>query len=112
MRLHVALDVHAHEGGKLHEAGIDAAERAVVAERYARDQVLLEPLDRFRIGELVHPRRIDARVDRAGHQRHAARLRRMVALRHHRGGDEDGDARLADRKHMRALPHRLQEADP
>ena len=111
MRLHMALDVHAHEGGKLHEARIDLAARAVVAERHARDQVLLEPDDRLAVGELVDLGRIDAGVDRPGHQRHAARLAGMIALRHHRGGDQRRDAGLADRDHVRARAHHLEKAD-
>src|SRR5262249_48347245 len=43
MGLHVTFDVHAHEGGKLYEAGIDATKGAAVAERDGRDQILLEP---------------------------------------------------------------------
>ena len=111
MRLHMALDVHAHEGGELHEARIDPAERARIAQRHGGDQIALEPFDRLRIGELVHLGRIDAGVDRPRHQGHAARLRGIAGLRHHRGGDEHGDAGLAHRHHMGARPDRLQEAD-
>ena len=51
------------------------------------------------------------RVDRPRHQGHAARLRRIAVLRHHRGGDEDGDAGLAHRDHMGAGPDRLEKVD-
>ena len=45
VRLHVALDVHAHEGGELDEARIDAAERAGIAQRHRGRQRALEPFD-------------------------------------------------------------------
>ena len=54
---------------------------------------------------------IDARVDRARHQRHAARLRRVAAGRHHRGGDERLDAGLAHGDDVRAGAELLEEAD-
>ena len=41
----------------------------------------------------------------------AARLRGIAGLRHHRGGDEHGDTRLAHRHDVRARPDRLQETD-
>ena len=111
MRLKMAVDVHAHEGGELHEAGIDLAPAAAIAIGHRRDQVLLEPLDRLALGELVDLGRVDAGVDRARHQRHRARLRRIVALRHHRRRHQRGDARLAHRDQMRARPDLFHEAD-
>ena len=112
MRLHVALEVHAHEGGELDEARIDPAARAGVAHAgTVGDQVVLEPVDRLRLGQLVDLGRIDPGVDRPGHQGHAARLRRIAVLRHHGGGGEHGDAGLAHRDDMRARAHRLQEFD-
>src|SRR5262245_22748794 len=45
MRLHVPFDVHAHEGRKLHEARIDSAECAAVADRNGGDEIVLEPFD-------------------------------------------------------------------
>ena len=35
----------------------------------------------------------------------------MIVLRHHRGRDQRGDARLAHRNDVRALAHHLEEAD-
>ena len=67
VRVDVALEVHAHEGGELHEARIDAAEGAVVAEGDRRDQVLLEPRSAC-CWQARSPGRVDAGVDRAGHQ--------------------------------------------
>ena len=107
----MALDVHAHERRELHEARIDAAKSTGIAQRHGRDQILLEPLDRPGIGERVHLGRVDARVDWSRHQGHAAGLRGIAGLRHHRGGDEHGDARLAHRHDVRAWPDRLQETD-
>src|SRR5215510_13154810 len=43
MRLHMAFDVHAHERRELHEARIDAAKGAGVAQWHRRDKILLEP---------------------------------------------------------------------
>jgi hypothetical protein len=111
VRLDVSLDVHGHEGGELDEAGIDPPERPGIAHRHAGDQVLLEPFHRLRIGEFVDVGGIDPGVDWPGHQGHAARLRRIVVLRHHRGGDEDGDAGLAHRDHMGARPDGLEKVD-
>ncbi len=111
MRLEMPLDIHAHERGELDEARIDAAERARIAHRHGRDQVLLEPFDRPRIGEFVDLGRIDAAIDRPRHQGHAARLRGVAGLRHHRGRDQHRHARLADRDHMGARPDLLQETD-
>jgi hypothetical protein len=50
MRIDMASDVHAHEYG---ESRIEAAERARIARRHARQQVLLQPLDRPGRGKLV-----------------------------------------------------------
>ena len=111
MRLYVALHVHTHEGGELHEAGINPAAAAGIARRHGGDQLLLEPVHRLALGKLVDLGRIDAGVDRAGHQRHRARLRRVVALRHHARRDQRADARLAHGDHMRAGSDLLQEAD-
>ncbi len=107
----VAVHVHRHEGGELDEARIDAPRAAGVAQRHARDEVVLEPLDRPAGRELVDLGRVLARVDRAGHQRQADRLRRVAVLRHQRRRGERGDGGLADREQVRARPHRLQELD-
>ena len=73
MRLHMAVEVHRHEGGELDEAGIDPPLRALEAQGHAADQVLLEPGDRLFLGEIVDLGRGDARVDRPGHQGNARR---------------------------------------
>jgi len=44
MRIHVALKVHGHEPGQLHEAGIHGAHKARMRERHRRDDVLLKPV--------------------------------------------------------------------
>ena len=111
VRFDVALDVHAHEGGELHEARIDAAERAGIAQRHRGGQRALEPFDGMLLGEFVDGGRIDAHVDGPRHQRHAARLRLVAGLRHHGGGGEHGDAGLAHRQHVGARPHHFQKLD-
>ena len=112
MRLDMALDVHAHEGGELHEARIDPAERAAdSATARARSgsartsrsacelasSLTLVGLTRVSIGPAI-----------------SVMLRGcagLSALRHHRGGDQHRDAGLADRDDMRARPDHLEEAD-
>ena len=111
LRLDVPLGVHAHEGGELQEAGIDPPRRAGIAQRHAAIRLLLEPVDRLAGRELVDLGRVDARVDRARHQGHAARLAGMVVLGHQRGRRQRLHAGLADGDHVRARPHRLEERD-
>ncbi len=111
MRLGVAVEIHAHEGGELHEAGIDAPERTVIAEWHARDQVLLEPGHRLALGQFIDLGQVDAGVDRLCHQRHRSRLRRMIILRHDRRGHKRGNAGLTHRNDMGARPHRFQKLD-
>jgi hypothetical protein len=98
----VALEVHAQEGRKLHEAGVHAPHLARVRRRHVADEVLLEPVDRLAGGQLVHAGGIDAAIDRAGHQRQAARRGGVVVLGHQGGGGQRGHAGLADRDHVRA----------
>ena len=107
----MAVQVHAHEGGELQEAGIDAAHRAGVAPGHGADQVLLEPLDRLAGGQFVDLGGVDAAVDRPGHQRHAARLRRVVVLCHQRHRGQGRHARLAHRHQVRARAQPLDEGD-
>ena len=78
--LDVALEIHRDKGGELHEAGIDLAERALALHRHVVDQVLLEPFDRLALGEFVDLGRLDAGVDRAGHQGQGRGARRMIVL--------------------------------
>ena len=59
---------------ELHEARVDAAAaRRVSASGTRLIRLLLEPVDRLAGGQLVDRGRADAAVDRAGHQRQAAR---------------------------------------
>ncbi len=65
----------------------------------------------LRLGKLVDLGRVDAGVDRPGHQRHAARLRRIVALRHHRAATSAATQGWHTATHMRARPDLFQEPD-
>ncbi len=109
MAVHVPRGVHRHERRDLHEAGIDPPPGAGMAARHGGDQVLLEPVDRAGRGELVDLGRVDPGVDRAGHQGHARRMRRVAALGHHGGGRQRLHAGLAHRHHVGARAHRLEE---
>src|SRR6185437_8322728 len=102
--LDVALEIHRDEGGELHEARIDFPERALALQRYVVDQVTFEPFERLALGELVDLGRLDARVDRARHQRQRRRTRGMIVLAHDRRRSERGYRRLTDRHHVRARP--------
>ena len=112
MRLDVAIDVHAHERGKLHEARIDLAERAADSgtaparsgsSRTSRSawncasSFTLVGLTRVSIGPAI-------KVMLRG-------CAGLPALRHHRDGHQHRDAGLADREHMGALADHLEELD-
>ena len=102
VRVHVALEVHGHEAGELDEARIDVAHEAGVRQRHGRDHVLLEPVDRARLRQLVDGGRVAPRVDRPAHQRHATpagRDRRVAAMMRGRGQHRHG--RLAHADHVR-----------
>lgn len=107
----VALRVHRHERRDLQETRVHAPEATGVAHRHAGDEVALEPLERVLHRQLVHRGRGDARVDGAGHRREARRLRGVLALRHHRRGDERGHARLAHRHEVGAGAEHLHPVD-
>ena len=109
--LDMALKVHRHEGGELHEAGIDLPERALALNGHVIDQIVLEPFERLALGEFVDLGRLDAGVDRAGHQGQRRRPRGVIVLRHDRGGGERRHRRLADRHHMRARAQLIEEGD-
>src|SRR5262249_51443123 len=53
VRLAMAVDVHGHEGCKLHETRIDPPPGAAVAQGHARDQVMFEPFDRPPVGKII-----------------------------------------------------------
>ena len=107
----VTLGVHAHEGGKLQEAGIDPPAAALQPRRHDADHFLAKPFDRLFIGEIVDLGRRDARIDRARHQRQAGRLMIGAFLRHDRGRRERRDGGLADGDDMRIRPHMPDEID-
>jgi len=90
------------KAAELHETRIDPAHVALVRQWHGADQVLFEPCDRLAGGQHIDTGRIDPAIDRAGHQRQAARLGRVVVLGHQRGGRERGHAGLAYGHHMGA----------
>jgi hypothetical protein len=107
----MTIEIHAHESGELKKPRVDAAQGAGIAQRHETDQIALEPLDRPARREPVDLGRVDPRVDRARHQRHAARLRRIGILSHDRHRCEHRDAGLAHTDHMGARPQHLQKRD-
>ncbi len=107
----MAVRVHAHEAGELHETRVDAPPRAAMPDRHGRQDRALEPLERARLRELVRLGRAHARVDRAAHQGHARRRGGMVAGAHDRGRGERRDRGLAHRDQVRVRPERLEEPD-
>ncbi len=109
--LDVALEIHRHKGGELHEAGIDLAERALALNRHVIDQVLFEPFQRFALGELIDLGRLDPGVDRPRHQDQGCRACRVVILTHDGGGRERGHRRLADRDHVRTRTQLVEKGD-
>ena len=96
----VLVDVHRHEAGKLHEAGIDLPERARIGQRHPHDAVALEPFDAPVMGDLVDGGGRAARVDRAAHQRHGAGDVRVVLRLHQRHRRDHRNGRLAHAHHM------------
>ena len=82
-----------------------------MAGRHPADQIGLEPLDRVLHRQLIDLGRVDPRVDRPGHQGHAARLAGIARLRHQRDRGQHRDRRLAHRDDMCALADRLEELD-
>jgi hypothetical protein len=65
---------------ELHETWIDLPRGAPITVGNFGDQILLEPSYRLLNGQLVDLGRADARIDRPGHQDHAAELRRIAVL--------------------------------
>ncbi len=98
---HVIAEVHAHEPGQLHEAGIDPPARAAILHRHGGDDIVAEPLDRAVHRQIVDAGRRTARVDRPAHHGQRARRARMAIAVHDRSGGKDGHRRLAHRHHMR-----------
>ena len=105
----MAFGIHAEERRELHEAWVDLRPAPFIAVRHFGDQIPLEPIYRLWHGQFVDFGRVDARIDRPGHQGHAAGLRRIAVFRHQRRGGEDGDARLAHGDDVGARAHHSQE---
>ncbi len=107
----MAVHVHGHEGGQLHEARIDQTARALEPAGHDRDQVLLEPVDRLCGCEIVDLGGVQPAVDRAGHQRQAGGRRRIVVLGHDRGSRERLYAGLADGDDVHGRAEMLEKFD-
>ena len=110
-RLGMALGVHAHEGGKLQEAGIDPSPSALEPRGHDSDQIVAKPRERFLVGELIDLVGRDAHVDRPRHQRQARRLDFGPVHRQHRGRGERRDAGLAHRDDVAILADMVDEVD-
>src|SRR3984893_13456276 len=107
----VALKIHAHKSGKLHKSRVDAPQGAGIAQRYNTDKLALEPPDRSARRQPIDLGRVAPGIDRAGHQCHTARLRRIGILRHYCHGCEHRDARLAHPNNMGTRPEYLEKRD-
>ena len=105
----VAADVERDERGELQETRIDLAQEARLAGRDALDGRHLEPAQRAGGRDAVDLRRVLARVDGPGHERHAPRRRGIPILGEERDGREDRNARLAHRDDMHVGSQGLQE---
>ncbi|MGY3122610.1 hypothetical protein ACVWXQ_006547 [Bradyrhizobium sp. S3.14.4] len=73
--------------------------------------VFAEPVDAALLGELVHPGRIAAGVDRAAHQRHRRRHEGVAPRFHDRDGGNDGNGGLAHRHDMGVAAKDVQHLD-
>jgi hypothetical protein len=111
LRDHVTVEIHRHEARQLQKARIDRAGEARQRPRHLHDDIVLEPFDRLVLRQFVDAGRIDARVDRAAHQRHARWREGIAAFFHHRDGGQDRNRRLADREHMGVGTKRMQHRD-
>src|SRR6202035_5663290 len=98
-------------GGKLYKPGVDAPQGAAIVQGHDTDQVALEPIDRPTRRQPVDLRRIDPRVDRTRHQRHAAWLRKIGIFGHNCASREYRDAGLANRYDMRPRTQHLEKGD-
>ena len=107
----MALKIHAHKSSKLHKSRVDTPQGAGIAQRYDTDQLALEPPDRSARRQPIDLGRVDPGIDRAGHQCHTARLRRIGILRHYCYGCEHRDARLAHSNNMGTWPEYLEKSD-
>ncbi len=78
--VHVAVEVHGHEAGKLEEARIHEAAVALIWPRHRCDDRAPEPIGAFLLGKLIDGGWTDARIDRASLQDHAPRQEGMLGV--------------------------------
>ena len=107
--LHMALQVHRHEPGQLHEPGVNFPPCAGIAVRHGRDHVAAEPAQGLVHCQIVHAGRAGAGIHRAAHHRQAGGAAGVFFRAHHGGGGEGWHRRLAHRQHMRGRADELQK---
>jgi len=73
VRVRMAGRIQRDERGELQKTGVDAAQAARLALRDLVDRRQLEPSQGSAGGDAIDRGRVDAGVDRAGHQRHGQR---------------------------------------
>ena len=105
------VEVHRHEPAQLQEARIDPAQEARLRPRHLHDDAPLEPVDRLGLGEFVHGGGVDARVDRAAHQRHGGGKARRAPRLHQRHRRQHRHGRLADGHHVRVRAQMVEHGD-
>ena len=97
--LGMAVRVHGHKAGMLHEARVDASACAREVARDSEDHVVFEPVVALVHGQVVDRSRRLARIDRPTHHGHGQR--RLLAMRgHQRDRGQHRHGGLANADHM------------
>ena len=100
VRVHMPVEVHDHEPGKLEEARIHQPPVPRIRPGNRGDYRAPEPVGALFLGEPVHRRLADAGIDWPALHDKAARNGRAFASLHQRNRGEDRDRGLADGHHM------------
>ena len=103
----VRIHVHRHKTCELDKARIHQLTPADETARHAADHIVFKPLQVFAGGIIVHISRVDAGIHRSAHQRHAARLVRIIGHGHITGGHQHRHTGLTHRQHMCVRPQML-----
>ena len=90
---------------------IDPPSRALEPPGHHADHLVFEPGNILGLRQPIDLGGVPAGIDRASHQRHAARCRRMIILRHHGDRGQHRHRRLADAHDMAARPEEVEELD-